>query len=308
MSELTWFSRHHAADSLDSWAGWPEPTSFAGGKTARALHAGKSYETRFEHVPAGDLLIVLALANTLSGDLSHYFDLSVNGETLPLLRRDGWPHHVLAVLKRGVITPGAVSLTITAHDRVSAEPIVRISSISLLPLHTGRFSMLWTSLGRALVAVFKGEKKMRWSIQDFPYSHFDGLGYLLEHHEARTAVLSRTFSTAYQYFQRKGKQLGHALLLATDHPPLPGTAFNLVSYHRDEHQMLSAALAQLKEENELLLFQIHEAQQELERLFGENEELMRRVESGQQYKTAGLDVRTPDKHAKQQVVHLSRQR
>lgn len=296
------------ASANDQWHDWPPEVTSASGRISRLLEPGQESSLVVNKAANEALLLVLLVGESLRRSPSSTLQVSVNKSVLRMEQIKEFPECLFGVVPAGLSADPERDIRIqfraSARSGVSVPPL-SLSKVLLLPLKAGRFSIRWTSWGRALRSLISGKRGMGWHPADFPYSHFDGLGYLLEHHEARTAVLSGRYRTAFHYFMAEGRLKNHPLRLAVDRPPVPGTAFNLVSHHshqadhfsgrlaRTERELsekseqtskdaarakadvdrLNGELADVREENELILLQLHQVQEELEHYFLENRDL-----------------------------------
>jgi hypothetical protein len=261
----------------DQWSGWPSAQRLPSGVLVRPISAGKQHKVKFPRSQNEDSLLCIELADKASIVLARELRVSIGDRILNIHRSHNSPEFLIARLPKDFPAEHSFVVTIALPETSLSSPVM-ICSITVLSLHVARFSARWTSLRRTLLSLIIGEDKMQWSLADFPYSHFDGISYLLRHSKARAAVLSRRYRTAFHYFQAKGKQFGHRLPLAFRNKPLPGTPFNLVSHYREVSELLSTTLAHNKqrltvvsEENELLLTQLHKMQEELEKCIVDNE-------------------------------------
>lgn len=294
------------------WAGWPAATTTPRGLPVRPVFPGQESTISFAQVPSGDLLLVVTLGQSPRYAASSVLRLTANGQPLEILNKKQFPELLVCKIRRGADTPLPLVATFRGAERKGTEPLVEIASVAVLSKNAARFSPVWTSWVRGARSLLAGGKSLPWSIEDFPHSHFDGLAYLLEHHEARTGILSRKYDSAYEYFVKKGKGQGHKLPLALGGTPLPGTPFNLVTHYREQSEALvshishlqhhhqgeisrisgeaqsakaeaaklksdagrfQSEITEVKEENELLLLQLHQVQEELEKYFLENRDL-----------------------------------
>jgi hypothetical protein len=306
---------HIEASAQDEWRDWPPQVISTSGVISRPLNSGQESSLVIKKAANEPLLLILLLGEPFRRSPSSTLQVSANESPLHIQQIKAFPELLAAVIPAAPAT--APEREIGIRFRASGQsdgssPLLLLGGVLLLPLEAGRFSMRWTSWGRALRSLLSGKRGMSWKSADFPYSHFDGIGYLLEQHEARTAVLSRRYHTAFHYFMAEGRGKSHALRLATHRPPTPGTPFNLVTHHHDrgeylhgramhfekrlaeteknltdklhnadrnaalQNEVLDKTMAELKaakEEGELLLFQLHQVQEELENCFLENQKL-----------------------------------
>jgi uncharacterized coiled-coil DUF342 family protein len=278
------------ASSGEHWDGWPPAQVSPQGIALRPVFGGQQSSLRFDSVPSRDLLLVVTLDRPLQTPPPSLLAVSVSGEKLKILWKKEVPDCFASVVRLGAHTADGLSVTFCSEGTAGQNALLQIQSVAVLSLESARFSPRWTSWPRAIVSLLRGLKKMSWSFEDFPYSHFDGVSYLLQHHDVRTSVLSRKVSSAYHFFVKHGRHLGHRLPLAIDRDPLPGTPFNFVTYYRDraaedvarseqEKRETESRIIEVQEENELLLLQLHTVQEELEHYFLKNKDLESERES-----------------------------
>jgi hypothetical protein len=282
-------------DSL--WGGWPAAEYGKTGMAFRRLRSGQKHSIRIPSQSGGAQLAVLSLAEPPYSDPAKHWHITFGGQSAKLYRRKTFPKHLLLELPES----GSGD-----HAELIFEPIgsakqgndLLIEEVAIMP-RAGRFSELWTSPWRALKKL-TSKQSLPWAPADFPYSHFDGLGYLLDHDEVRQAVLSRKYDTAFRYWYTKGRHRGHPLPLAVHREPLPGTPFNLVMHYQGEYGHMAPnypfhgtdTAAELKEENELLLLQLHQVQEELETYFLENKQLKESQEKHAALKSEHSELET----------------
>jgi len=241
MSIRRWATCYLAADAEEGWEGWPESTPGRQSPGGRPVYSGRSHEILFEAPTEGDLLFVVTLDDASPTGAPRKLQMSVNGRPAELEAVRRLPGCCFAPIKRNASKDALLLIDISAPGNEASAAVAIISSVSVMPLHSGRFSRRWTSPFRAIKSLLSRRTPSEWDEADFPYSHFDGLNYLLSHHEARTAVLSRKYTSAYHYYQSAGRHLGHRFPFAIERPPLPGTPFNLVEYYRERRLEVEGA-------------------------------------------------------------------
>jgi hypothetical protein len=213
-------------DSL--WGGWPATEYGKTGKAFRRMRSGQKHSIRIPSQSGDEQLAVLCLAEPPSADPSKHWRASISGQPAKLHCRKSFPKHLLLELPESGNGDHTELLFEPTGSAKEGNDLL-IEEAAIMP-RNGRFSELWTSPWRALKKL-TSKQSLPWAPADFPYSHFDGLGYLLEHDEVRQAVLSRKYDTAFRYWYTKGRHLGHPLPLAVHREPLPGTPFNLVMHY-----------------------------------------------------------------------------
>jgi hypothetical protein len=256
----------HSCDDA-SWVGWGATEYINTGRASRRLRANKRQDFHLALESQRELLAVLCLAEAPKRHPKQIWRVTDNDNPVKIHLRKTFPRHLLLEIPTNT-RAGARILTFEPIFKASnVEYDLFIEEVAVMPLE-GRFSELWTSPFRALRKLIK-QQTLRWAPADFPYSHFDGLGYLLEHDEVRKAVLSRKFDSAFRYYYRKGRHRGHELPLAVAREPLPGTAFNLVMHYQGAYSARNSnhapsvgnELNSLRRENELLLLELHQLAQ-----------------------------------------------
>jgi hypothetical protein len=268
-----------------SWSGWPSTEYGNTGIGFRRLRAGHKHSLRLPSEIRGAQIAVLCLAEPLRGNAQKHWRVSCAGQAAKVHRRKTFPKHLLLELPE----PGGgdrTELLFEPTGSANQANDLLIEEVVIMP-RNGRFSELWTSPWRAFKKL-TSKQSLPWAPADFPYSHFDGLGYLLDHDEVRQAVLSRKYDTAFRYWYKKGRHRGQPLPLAVHREPLPGTAFNLVMHykgeygdgadkiHSDEQHAKGTTKknsVELEEENELLTLQRQQMQEELKHYVLENKNL-----------------------------------
>jgi len=271
-------ANHFNVLSGAEWIGWPSAETLPTGQPFRPIAAGSEASILFAQPPEEDSLLVVGLGEQPLEKLSANLQLFANGIPLRIHQKKECPLFLLARVPRPAeLPPSSLEIKFRAASFNNGQPMAKVLSALLLPVSAGRFSRRWTSLPRAIRSLVTGTDGMTWDIADFPYSHFDGLGYLLEYAEARHAVIHREYSSAYHYFHKKGHQLGHRLKLAIDRPPLPGTRFNLLTYYGEENAALNAAirhnLNQYRDRSHHLAAEVHRHRQRCETLAAELSQL-----------------------------------
>lgn len=292
-------------DSL--WTGWPATEYGNTGLACRRLRSGQRHTIQLPLSANGESLAVLSLAAAPSRNPASNWSILWGGRPVAIHHRKTFPKHLLLELPPVSSSDGA-ELVFEPTGAARPEHDLLIEEIAVMP-RAGRFSELWTSPTRALRKLAT-KHSLPWAPPDFPYSHFDGLGYLLDHDEVRQAVLSRKYDTAFRYWYSKGRHEGHPLPLAVEREPLPGTPFNLVTHYKGEYEGSShsytlpptysganaAGLDTLKEENELLLLQLHQVQEELEKVFLENKK---------SHSALSAELDAAKKTAAEKTMHIS---
>lgn len=250
-------------DSL--WTGWPATEYGKTGLASRRLRSGHKHSLRLPTSETGESLAVLSLAAAPSRNPASNWRILLGGRPVAIHHRKTFPKHLLLELPPVTSSDGA-ELVFESTGAARPEHDLLIEEIAVMP-RAGRFSELWTSPTRALKKLAT-KRRLPWAPPDFPYSHFDGLGYLLEHDEVRQAVLSREYDTAFRYWYSKGRHQGHPLPLAVEREPLPGTPFNLVMHYKGEyetghsrrpqaHGNTDSSNGPINEELKLLLLELH---------------------------------------------------
>jgi len=268
-------------DSL--WEGWPAAEYGNTGMAFRRLRSGQKHSIRIPSQSGGAQLAVLSLAEPPYSDPAKQWHITFAGQSAKLYRRKTFPKHLLLELPESGGGDHAELLFEPTGSAKEGNDLL-IEEVAIMP-RAGRFSELWTSPWRALKKL-TSKQNLPWAPADFPYSHFDGLSYLLDHDEVRQAVLSRKYDTAFSFYWYKGRKRGHPLPLAVEREPLPGTPFNLVMYYKHKHDRarrssqasphtsnIETEASRLREENELLLYQLLRVQEELEKYFFKSKEL-----------------------------------
>jgi hypothetical protein len=257
------------------WTAWPSAAYDNTGFALRRLHSGQKQGLRLRPGKNTDLLGVVSLTAPPTRNPAKVWRVLLDGTAVAVHHRKTFPKHLLLELP-AFSSPNGADLVFEPISAANPSHDLLIEEINVMP-RTGRFSLLWTSPWRALKKL-ASKRSLSWAPADFPYSHFDGLGYLLDHDEVRQAVLSHKYDTAFHYWFKKGRHQGHPLALAVEREPLPGTPFNLVMHYKGEHEtrfrdaalwpqncsQKLGGLNTLHEENELLLLQLHQVQEELE--------------------------------------------
>jgi hypothetical protein len=296
-----------------SWGGWPSTEYGNSGVGFRRLRAGHKRSLRLPSLTGGEQLAVLCLAEPSPGNAQKHWSVSLGAQPAKVHRRGTFPKHLLLELPEAGGGDQAELLFEPTSSPNQANDLL-IEEVVILP-RSGRFSELWTSPWRAFKTL-TSKQSPPWAPADFPYSHFDGLGYLLDHDEVRQAVLSRKYDTAFRYWYTKGRHRGHPLPLAVHREPLPGTPFNLVMHYQGQYGNTvlthpfpaSDAAAELKEENELLLVQLHQAQEELEQYYLENKTLkentkeLKKTASERALRIAELEGQAVDQAERQRQI------
>jgi hypothetical protein len=234
-----------------AWNSWPSIEQDPTGRVFRRLRSGRKQTLGFPDGDRAELLAVIYLTTPPRFNPAKNWRFAVGEAPALVHHRKSLPSYILLELPP---YHKAADFVFDATSQLKTKEDLLIEEIVVMP-RPGRFSELWTSLWRAAKKViFKAE--MRWAPADFPYSHFDGLGYLLAHDEVRQAILSRRYDTAFRYWHKKGRALGHRLPLAVEREPLPGTPFNLVQQVSGQKATLARQLAAASREKEKLARQV----------------------------------------------------
>jgi FkbM family methyltransferase len=249
-----------------AWIDWPAVKHEGSGALVRRLRSGAAAKVEIQMRPAKKTLLAVAtLHQPLKAPPEQTWNVTSGEKQVVMHYSRRLPLYLL--LEIPVQQDKNFPLVLFFEPRPSSNKGERLDllELTILPLN-GRFSPWWTSPWRGLRYLLT-RQRARWSPSDFPYSHFDGVGYLLEHRTARLAVLTRKYRSAYSYYHFKGRTLGHSPPLALDRDPLPGTPFNLAEHYSRELERAIKDITEhqpLKEEVFALELQLRLASAELE--------------------------------------------
>jgi glycosyltransferase involved in cell wall biosynthesis len=208
-------------------------------------------------------------------------DLEVRsgGTAFRIYRAPEWPQYILALPPEGFVPPadGKLPLSVSLIKNSAAfgakksgaeQPAFAFAKIQVLPAR-GMFSVKWAS--KARIAEAKRVKgKPAWAPEDFPFSHFDGMAYLAANPAVRPEILSGKWASALEHFLGEGRAKGLVLPVSLGGHPNIG---NPLDWWKEDQGKLKEAQGKFQEENELLLFQLHQVQEELEQYFLKNKDL-----------------------------------
>ena len=281
---------HISADANDEfWIEWAASVKANGGGLVRSLAPGEEK--------------VLIGSSGRSGSYVAVVTFGENPVARPTLCVDRRRIALQSTLAHPLLCVAAVDLAPTSRIAItsaagSQQPLL-VRSFHLLPL-PGAVSMASASaLARLWRRLAPGGNT--WREADFPYSHFDGVKYLQWNPDVRNAVLNRKCRSGLYHYRKFGIKEGRGLPLAVSRPPNPGSPLNLAVSLREDLLTTQEALRDAKtqsktkavgleariadlqqscgesrEENDLLLLQLHQVQEELEQYFLDNRKLRER--------------------------------
>jgi hypothetical protein len=292
------------ADSESEWFGWPQKKVLSNGETVRPLTGGESRVLEIDGNRAQKSFVAIQFAEDLSpGDVKN-IRAKYDGQTIGAFFNPVFPRFALfcpTTLADGNAY-GLIrfELEYSVGQCNTLKPTLQISTVYYLPAR-GMFSKQWASRQRQAVAKKAGGKP-EWSPEDFPYSHFDGMAYMLNNELVRKSIQEVEFESSIEYFLKNESHLKTSLILAVDTSPQPGNLSNILGHalqvpdlkktilnqknelcrtqdqlnlerakSRLEINQTSAQKRNIEEENKLLLKQLHSVQEELEKVFIESE-------------------------------------
>jgi hypothetical protein len=238
-----------AASDHSPWKGWPAETIASSGEHTRVLEFGKSLTLETRCDPGQKKLVVLELAEATSAAAISALQADINGVALTRHFNPDFPHHILFVVPSGASFPTRPPISFGWNPAKVSGSRERaglpIQAVYFLP-DRGMFSKVWASKKR-IADSKKAGGKPEWSPEDFPYSHFDGMAYLIENPEVLEALESRKASSAIEYYHKSGRKGNPLPPLAWQAGPNPGSIENLVQTARDHGKNL-LTLLQLEKE------------------------------------------------------------
>jgi hypothetical protein len=281
---------HISADANDDfWIEWAASVEANGGGLVRSLAPGEEKVLIGSSGRSGSYVAVVTFAeNPVARPM-----LCVDRRRIAL--QSTLAHPLLCVAAVDLAPASRIAITSSAG---SQQPLL-VRSFHLLPL-PGAVSMASASaLARLWRRLAPGGNT--WREADFPYSHFDGVKYLQWNPDVRNAVLDRKCRSGLYHYRKFGIKEGRGLPLAVSRPPNPGSPLNLAVSLRENLLTTQEALRDAKtqsktkavgleariadlqqscgesrEENDLLLLQLHQVQEELEQYFLDNRKLRER--------------------------------
>jgi len=227
------------------WPGWaPAVTPTSRGLPFRLLRAGQQSNLSLSLIRDEPLLLVVALPKPASRALLRCFRLVGDGQNIELHCNPDFPRYLFGVLEpeqeagNSFQRPTHLEFLMetdsgaATRERNSSSPSLKITDVIVMP-KAGKFSRYWASPWRRVLSRLLN-RALPWSPADFPYSHLDGLKYLLIDGGARNDLTARRHRTAAHHLYAKGRHQKKQPVFAVDREPNPGTLRALIEWMETE--------------------------------------------------------------------------
>lgn len=230
----------------EAWAGWPACISTVhDGQSVptRELRSGAKHKLLLPNNIAEPALLVLILTSRAPRRTLAALRVRYNGVEYRLRARRQFEDMLFTRIDFSLHTnrsEGDSTLYISrlnGNQRTTTVHIL-VSKVLLLPLNAA-FSRSWATPWRKFLAtIFR--RQLPWSPSDFPYSHFDGLSYLLANKHALRGIVRGKWRTAAHYIKTHTSAAPRPILLADCTSPNSGTPHHLCAHQAGQLKFLNA--------------------------------------------------------------------
>jgi glycosyltransferase involved in cell wall biosynthesis len=222
--------------NMAAW-GTQRPSLTSEGAAAMAFRRGETYELAAPLLRARKNLIVIELPQAIHGRQPETVTLHTEAGLLKFRPHPTNKEYLFAILPALEDAPpmSATStrlrLTFESWGSPPLSSIPKVSAIYILAAN-GIFSRYCVNLYRKWKSRLL-MRRLRWTIDDFPCSHIDGLTYLADYEDARSGVRSGRYATGAHHYFAVGRSLGRRCPLAVDRGSNVGTRSDLIAWERD---------------------------------------------------------------------------